>query len=299
MHDPRTRTLELSIASSGGTIAHEVAHDLDWQAARRLFASSGYSTDHAAHEANGPLASSVRGLAEARVLRPYVAAGSAPPVDRPAELFARGTDWFVASTLAWNGRSNGFLSAIQDGVLAGYAAGAPAAVGTAGSASLLGAIEQMTYVPDSARLSFESEWADPRIADPTLLVRRVLELPLPWRALRQGGVESVLLDAPASVFCASDAPALAAREHMLTLAADARARGAITRRARHAPPDAAWAQSVLGTAPWSTDAGDRMIARLRDALLGELASSFADQGLVPAAPAIFRSSAANCSTSSR
>jgi len=299
MHDPRTRTLELSIASSGGTIAHEVAHDLDWQTARRLFASGGYSTDHAAHQSQGPLASSVRGLAEARVLRPYVAAGSAPPVDRPAELFARGTDWFVASTLAWYGRSNGFLSAIQDGVLAGYAAGAPTAVGTAGAASLLGAIEQMTYVPDSAQLSFESQWADPRLADPTLLVRRVLELPVPWRALRQGGIASSLLDAPISVFCEASAPALAAREQLIVLAADARARGAITRRARHARPGTDWAESVLGTAPWNTDTGDQMVARLRGAILGELASSFADQGLVPAAPPIFRSSAASCSTSSR
>jgi hypothetical protein len=299
MHDPRTRTLELSIASSGGTIAHEVAHDLDWQTARRLFASGGYSTDHAARESRGPLASSVRGLAEARVLRPYVAAGSAPPVDRPAELFARGTDWFVASTLAWYGRSDGFLSAIQDGVLAGYAAGAPAAVGTAGAASLLGAIEQMTYLPDSARLSFESQWADPRLADPTLLVRRVLELPVPWRALRRGAGASTLLDAPLSAFCESRVPALSAREHLLTLAADARARGVITRRARYARPGTEWAQSVLGTAPWSTDAGDQMVARLRGAMLAELASSFGDQGLVPAAPAIFRSSAASCSTSSR
>src|SRR6185437_5277409 len=299
MHDPRTRTLELSIASSGGTIAHEVAHDLDWQTARRLYASVGYSTDRAAHESQGALATSVRGLAEARLLRPYVAAGSAPPVDRPAELFARGVDWLVASTLAWNGRSDGFLSAIQDGVLAGYAAGAPAAVGTAGAASLLGAIEQMTYVPDSARLSFESQWADPRLADPTLLVRRVLELPVPWRALRHGVAGAALLDAPLSAFCESRVPALSAREHLLTLAADARARGVITRRARYARPGTEWAQSVLGTAPWSTDAGDQMVTRLRGAILAELASSFADQGLVPAAPAIFRSSAASCSTSAR
>lgn len=301
MHDPRTRTLELSIASSGGTIAHEVAHDLDWQTARRLYASVGYSTDRAAHESQGALATSVRGLAEARLLRPYVAAGSAPPVDRPAELFARGVDWFVASTLAWNGRSDGFLSAIQDGVLAGYAAGAPTAVGTAGAQSLLGAIAQMTELPDTARLSFETEWSDPRVADPTLLVRRVLEVPVPWHVL--WGVEhrrdAALLAETPSAFCESGSAELTARERLVVLAADARAQGIVKRRARHSSAASAWAQSALGVPPWSSDAANQMIGRLRGALLGALASSFADQGLLPAAPPSFRSNAANCSISVR
>lgn len=62
MHDPRTRTLELSIATSGGTLAHELSHDLDWQAARRLFSGgSGYSSDRAMREQSGALASSLRG----------------------------------------------------------------------------------------------------------------------------------------------------------------------------------------------------------------------------------------------
>jgi hypothetical protein len=130
-------------------------------------------------------------------------------------------------------------------------------------------------------------------------VRRVLELPLPWRALWRGGVASPLLDGSISVFCEAEAPALAARGQLLTMAADARARGAVIRRARHARPGTEWAESVLGTAPWSSDVGDQMVARLRSGILGELASSFADQGLVPAAPVIFRSSAASCSTSSR
>jgi hypothetical protein len=34
MHDPVTRTVFLPVASSAGVIAHELAHDLDWQAAR-------------------------------------------------------------------------------------------------------------------------------------------------------------------------------------------------------------------------------------------------------------------------
>ncbi len=188
MHDPRTRTLQLSVASSAGTIAHELSHDLDWQTARHMYANGrGYSTDRAMADKHGALAASVRGLAEARVVRGLTPAGpSAPPVnDRPAELFARSADWFVASTLALQGRSNGFLTAVQDPMLPGYAAGAPAAVGIAGAQSLLGALEQMTFVPDSASDAFESMWSDPSTIDPTLLVRRVLDTPLSWRVVWQ------------------------------------------------------------------------------------------------------------------
>src|SRR6185437_13443811 len=69
MHDPRTRTLQLSIATSGGTLAHELSHDLDWQEARRLFVhAGGYSTDRVMRDRRGPLAQSMRGLTEARPL---------------------------------------------------------------------------------------------------------------------------------------------------------------------------------------------------------------------------------------
>ena len=56
MHDPRTRTLRLSIFTSAGTLAHELAHDLDWQATRRLFTGvGGYSTDRAMREERSSL----------------------------------------------------------------------------------------------------------------------------------------------------------------------------------------------------------------------------------------------------
>ena len=42
LHDPSTRTIRMSVFSSSGTLAHELAHDLDWQAARSLYAGSGY-----------------------------------------------------------------------------------------------------------------------------------------------------------------------------------------------------------------------------------------------------------------
>jgi len=49
---------------------------------------------------------------------------------RPAELLARGADWFLASALARQGRVNGALSAVQDSWIRGYASAAgPAAFG--------------------------------------------------------------------------------------------------------------------------------------------------------------------------
>src|SRR5437868_2074251 len=60
LHDPSTRTIRMSVFSSSGTLAHELAHDLDWQAARSLYAGSGYSTDRAVREQRGPLAAAVQ-----------------------------------------------------------------------------------------------------------------------------------------------------------------------------------------------------------------------------------------------
>ena len=129
-----------------------------------MFASGGgYNSDRVVREQTGALANSLKSLGEARPYRPFGGAGSAPPSGRPAELFARGTDWFVASVLAQQGIMNGFLSAIGDGSLAGYAAGAPTAVGSSATTSLVSAIEAMAYVPDSIRSSFEATWADPGV----------------------------------------------------------------------------------------------------------------------------------------
>jgi hypothetical protein len=311
MHDPRTRTIQLSIASSAGTIAHELSHDLDWQTARRMYANGrGYSTDRAMGDRSGALGESVRGLAEARVIRGLGGGPSAPAHnDRPAELFARSVDWYVSSTLAMQGRSNGFLTAVQDPMLPGYAAGAPAVVGTAGAESLLGALAQMTFIPDSARDAFESQWSDPAIIDPTLLVRRVLDTPLSWRVVWQQLARSPntqanasMLGAPSMALCATGkSPEAAARDRLLVLAIDARARGAAIRRARYYPSSlrGEWARGLLATPPWRTDVGESVIDALRSSVVNELSSAPWAQGVVPVVPAIFRSSSASCSTIAR
>ncbi len=304
LHDPRTRTLQLSIGTSGGTIAHELSHDIDWQASRRMFASGGgYSTDRVVRERTGAFASSMRGLAEARLFRTFNGPATAPPVDRPAELFARGADWFVASALAQQGRMNGFLSAIGDGSIAGYAAGAPTAIGSAATASLVSAINTIAYVPDSIRVAFEAEWSDPRNIDPVLLVRRALETPVSWRAASQWGmsVDSLLPSSSVQLCMSDDSPELRARKNLLMLTIDARARGMALRRARFRPLTgrSAWANSVLGVVPWSPTGGDRVVEGLRAAIVSALTTALPGQGVLPVIPAIFRSSAVNCSSIAR
>ena len=290
MHDPRTRSLQLSVETSAGTIAHELIHDLDWQAARRLFADGGgYSTDRAMRERRGSLANSIMDLAEARVLRPGARSSETSSMGRPAELLARGADWLVASALADEGRSNGFLSVIQDGALGGYAAGAPA-LGLAGSTALVSALDEMTYVPDSTRRRFRSRWADPDVVDPALLVRRVLETPIvvrgAWRRPTDAAA-GIVASTRARACVAATSPETEARRTLVLLAADARARGYAVRRARYRP---------LTSTPADVD---RMREAIRAAILEELGTALPDQGLVPLVPAIFRSSAASCSATAR
>jgi hypothetical protein len=272
MHDPRTRTVRLTLATSGGTLAHELAHDLDWQTSRRMFASAGgYSTDRAVREPEhqrGALAASVRGMSMSRTR------------DRPTEIFARGADWFVASALALHGKSNAYLTAVQDASLTGYAAGAPAATGVAGAESLTSALDQMTFVPDSLRASFVARWADARAIDPVLLVHRVVTTPVSYRFA--WGKPAALPSVPVhALLCAADdSRESRARDALLTLAIDARAHGVAVRRARYRP-------TVTAMGPRDPAAAAGLEAALRTAIATELRSAPGSQGIVPAVPAPF------------
>jgi hypothetical protein len=162
----------------------------------------------------------------------------------------------------------------------------------------LSAIGTMTYLPDSSRSRFASQWSDPAVVDPTLVVRRALEAPVSWRGVP---VWSRRADAfaglPGLPVCAGDeSDAAKARESLLMLAVDARARGIAVRRARYRPSSLppGVAASLLGVAPFSPEPGERLVSELRSAILAGLGSTVADQGVLPVVPAIFRSSAANC-----
>jgi hypothetical protein len=303
MHDPRTRTLQLTINTSAGTIAHELAHDLDWQTSRRMFAvAGGYSTDRSIREQRGALASSMRGLAEARLMRPLAGSAATTPLpERPAELFARGADWFASSVLAMRGRSNGFLTGVQDGTLPGYAAGAPT-IGAAGASALVAAIDQMTFVPDSAQAMFHAQWADPEEIDPVVAVRRVFSASIGRVSLASPHSPAALLPPPTASLCAIGTSAEAkARERLIALAVDARAHGIAMRRARYRPSRqrADWTNGMLGVAPWDAAAAEPGIAALKAAIVAELRAAPGDQGVLPLVPASFRSSAASCSVIAR
>jgi hypothetical protein len=166
--------------------------------------------------------------------------------------------------------------------------------------SLLTALEQMTYLPDTSRAAFASLWSDPDVIDPVVMVRRAAQSPMPWRIVWGSGSPAAKLP-PAPACAGSDSPQSNARERLLMLALDARARGIAARRARFrwSGAPAGWANGLFGVAPWSPDQGERAVAALRSALAGEVASSLADQGVVPSLPAIFRSSAASCASMSR
>lgn len=132
VHDPRSRRLTLPLATGFGAVGHELLHDIDWQTARDYAGRTGaYATDHAFRGArNQPIAAPLARLAE---FVPVGAAGAsrfATEARRPAELLARGADWFLASALARQGRMNGALTAVQDSWLRGYASAAgPVAFG--------------------------------------------------------------------------------------------------------------------------------------------------------------------------
>lgn len=187
-------------------------------------------------------------------------------------------------------------------MLAGYAAGAPAAVGTVGVTSLLDVFEQMTYISDTARVMFEAAWANPETIDATILVRRILETPVAWRFAWARPGRAVLSASVQPSFCWLGSSAEAkARRHLFALAVDARARGALLRRARFYPTSLRydWVNSAVGAAPWNGELGAALERSLRMSVMNELSTSLSGQGVVPLVPAIFRSSDASCSTIDR
>ncbi len=177
MHDPRRRTLTLPPATAAGTLAHEIAHDLDWQIALRRYRVRGdYASDRAVREGQDRLAQRVQVLAGAAV-NP-ASDGTGDHARRPAEVFARNIDWFVAASLAAQGRTNGYLSSIQDEILTGYGtARAPDMTGAAGHA-LISILDEVAPVYPSTRDGFMRRYGLGRTLTPYDLVRRMLDVPI-------------------------------------------------------------------------------------------------------------------------
>jgi hypothetical protein len=270
MHDPRTRTLHLPAITAGGTLLHEIAHELDRQSAHRE-GLQGYRSDLAVRTmgsgrvpASGRVAASLRALTEDVTNVPRISKAA----ERPAEIFATQVDWFVAQALAREGRSSGFLTGVQDEILTGHVVHPERLRSSGRSRSLLHALEGMT--PVSARASEEQA--------PTAetVLRWALNGPVDRRAA------AVIVrgsdDQWAASLSAVDACELHDERAMLVrLAAESRARGWLVQRARWIAEEdrPSWARAILQQGPWDPAAADSRVAALRDHVLVQLASNAA------------------------
>lgn len=269
LHYPASRRIHLPPASGPGTIAHEVAHDLDWQVGRDRYRRRGaYATDLALDRPEAdPFAAAVRRLPRGTPPGPRAGPEGARQGTRPAEAFARLLDGFVTATLAGRGRSNGYLSSLQDDVLTGHGtAVAPDARGE-GAEAFLPVLMVASRLPEAQAAEFRLRWGARRTPGPLGLMGEVAaagtdEAALrrrPWRSLldmrsldeavraRIDEVEAaraMALGTRAELVCAN--PFLspvedgeAAVRALIGAAAEARIRGILARFARARGIDAA------------------------------------------------------------
>jgi hypothetical protein len=179
VHDPRTRTMYLPAATGAGTIAHEIAHDLDWQTALRRYNVRGdYATDRAVREADSRLARVMLGLTAASITPSAVGQPHDAHATRPAEVFARSLDWFAAVALAQEGRINGYLSSVQDDLLTGYGTVNPPDVTGAAGQALIAILDEVAPVYPETRRWFLQSYGQLRSPTAFDLARRILEAPL-------------------------------------------------------------------------------------------------------------------------
>lgn len=236
LHDPRSRTLHLPPRTGAGTLAHEVAHDLDWQLARRRYGRrGGYATDLAIKDRRQDrIAMSLSGLAEA--IQPLPTEADPNPHDvRPAEVFARGFDWFVAARLAREGRTGGYLSSFQDAGLTGYGTTRGPDVGGGATPALLSLLEAVAPVNSETRDWALAAYGPTRTLSPLELAAGILgagaELPPEQRLAAIAAAGGRSLRAVSSASCRlSSAQGLrqlvAAQRRLISESTRAAARGA-------------------------------------------------------------------------
>ncbi len=310
LHDPRRRTLYLPLATSAGAIAHELAHDIDWQAARTRYAVRGdYATDRAMREVGGgPLALSMRGLTAASLAGATDHRSRAQLSARPTEVFARSVDWFVAVSLAHEGRLDGYLSSVQDDLLTGYVTVTPPDVTGEAGLALITVLDDVAPPAPAVRASFLARYGPGRALTPYDLVRRVLETPLDTSsgmhrapvelAMRGPGTREIGLMLAGEPACwlvgavgdrgggGDDNELAAARQRLVELAAEARLRGLAHDRAVRLAAATTWRWAAL--APYAAAQPFVLAGALRPAAEGELALwAQALDGLASTAPGRF------------
>lgn len=185
LHDPRTRTVYLPPRTGAGTIAHELAHDLDWQVALRRYRVRGdYATDRATRLTGDRLATVLQDLTTGELLAPNPGDPSPPAhAQRPAEVFARSVDWFVVASLAQEGRLNGYLSSVQDDFLTGYGTVTPPDITGQAGAAIVHILDEVAPLYPATRQAFLERYGRGRALSPYDLLRRVLEAPVVQDAL--------------------------------------------------------------------------------------------------------------------
>ena len=311
LHDPVRRTIYLSPETGMGTLAHEVAHDLDWQVALRRFRVRGdYASDRAVRQAGGHLAGALQRLTTT-TLRPPVPGDPAPVVhaQRPAEVFARSVDWFVLVSLAREGRSNGYLTSAQDGVLTGYGTVRPPDIAGQSGQALVAILDEIAPVYPATREWFLRRYGQNRTPTAYELVRRLLELEpgapvggvavkaaepvegeegvVPWlgiaglvaerfRALAAAR-DIALAAIPAARWCRLageeyDAGLGVARRRLIARAAEARGRGVALHYAGALAGEQgrAWLAGRLFGAPWSGGELDSLAVEFLEGLAREV-----------------------------
>jgi hypothetical protein len=138
-HDPRARIIRWAPATGSGSLAHEIAHDLDWQIARRSYGRAGYASD-LAMDVNAPL----------MLTRADARAGL-----RATEVFARQFDWVVASALAAQGRVNGQLTSVQHDWLPGHGSAWPPLANSRSANALAGMVTRGGRLSEAGKARIE------------------------------------------------------------------------------------------------------------------------------------------------
>jgi hypothetical protein len=282
LHDPIRRTIYFPPTSHSGVMAHEFAHDLDWQAARREYGGTGwYRTDHALRQSVDQLAGALRLMASAT----RSDTGRMSGATRPTEVLARNVDWFVSASLAREGRVNGHLSAVQDQVLTGYASAITPEAAREGGSATLKALDGLTSIPSATRSWFTERFGAQRRLGVHEAVRRVLEAPLgrinleelggftPWnpaamdRELTAASRSGWMCFADAFAGRSDDAATVRA---VIQYAAESRARGVVSQWAEFArlrPLASPSRLRALNGAPWDPSITESTLREIRDAIL--------------------------------
>jgi hypothetical protein len=271
MHDPRTRTLHLPVLTAEGTLAHELAHELDRQSAVSR-GHAGYRSDYVARNAVRERSRTSSSSVSASLRALTTDFGDAPRAsssERPAEIFATQVDWFVAKALATQGRTSGFLTGVQDELLTGHVVHPERLRTSARGRPLVDALRGMTGVAPFASVeqapSMQTllRWALSGPVDREAAARIVGDHGPAWSVPALETAESACGDAPDH------------RAQLVRMAAESRARGWLGMRAHWADERerAPWALALVGQAPWSETGASRRIAQLREHVLLELSSS--------------------------